>query len=186
MRNILLFLALLFCVATPAFAQKADANAELNARVAQMSDSEKARLLQKLDEQPVAQPSSAAATAREWADIGKGVGQGLAATAKELGVVANDFVKTPVGKLTAGLIIWNYAGDQILSFVKAILLLLGFGIPTLVYGHRMFGQWEVVKNAKGAEKLKFAGYSTSKFSSEAGFVFCLASVLIFVAFVAIL
>lgn len=58
----------------------------------------------------------------KWVAIGANVGKGLAGAAKELGVAANEFVQTPVGKITAGLIIWKVAGNDIMYLGKHFVL----------------------------------------------------------------
>ena len=64
----------------------------------------------------------------QWATVGTKVGQGLAAAAKEVGVTVNDFAKTPVGKLTAFLIVWNFIGAQLVHIIGGILIwIVGFG-----------------------------------------------------------
>lgn len=64
---------------------------------------------------------------QQWVDLGTAIGSGLASTAKELGIAANDFVKTPVGKLTAGLIVWHFVGSSAIHLVFGSLWLLLVG-----------------------------------------------------------
>lgn len=45
--------------------------------------------------------------------IAKTAGQTVKEVAKELNVAVNEFIKTPVGMLTAGLAVWYVAGDTI-------------------------------------------------------------------------
>lgn len=70
---------------------------------------------------------SSAKQVKEWVDIGTAIGSGLASTAKELGIAANDFVKTPVGKLTAAIIVWHFMGGSIvhIAFGTTWLLVVG-------------------------------------------------------------
>ena len=65
----------------------------------------------------------AAAHVKEWVDIGTAIGSGLASSAKELGVASNDFIKTPVGKLTATVIIWHFLGSTVVHLVAGTLWL---------------------------------------------------------------
>lgn len=53
----------------------------------------------------------------EWASLGQQFGAGLAQTAKELGVTANEFVNTPVGRTVAAIIVWKLMGSAILHIV---------------------------------------------------------------------
>lgn len=72
----------------------------------------------------------------KWVDIGTKVGKGMAGAAKELGVVANDFIQTPVGKLTAALIFWKVAGPEL-----ARLILHTVGGPVFFVTMMTFWIW---------------------------------------------
>jgi len=63
----------------------------------------------------------------QWVELGANLGKGLASTAKELGVAANDFVKTPVGKVTAFIIIYKFVGRDIVHFVVGSLFFIVIG-----------------------------------------------------------
>jgi hypothetical protein len=67
---------------------------------------------------------SATQTTNEWLNIGERIGQGFAGAAKELGIAANDFAASPVGKWVAFLIIWHFMG--------AMAVHIGFGLLFLV------------------------------------------------------
>lgn len=65
----------------------------------------------------------------EWVDLGKNIGLAFGGAAHELGIAANDFVKTPVGLITIGLIVWHFMGNMLLHFFGSILVMfvgLGF------------------------------------------------------------
>ncbi len=157
MKYILLILALMF--SAPVFAQEQQTTSqELTAELAKMNDAEKAEALKAIR----AKESPAAASAREWVAIGNGLGEGLAATAQKLGVVANDFAKSPVGKMAMFLIIWNYMGEEISG------LIAGFGwllvvLPFWTYHFRKtFG----IFNEKG----KFLHYNKDMFRDCGSFI----------------
>ena len=62
-----------------------------------------------------------------FAQTGDNIGKGLAAAAKEIGVTVNEFVQTPVGILTVGLIVWHVVGDDIKGILGGILVwIIGF------------------------------------------------------------
>ena len=62
-----------------------------------------------------------------FAQTGANIGKGLAAAAKEIGVAVNEFVQTPVGILTVGLIVWHVVGDDIKDVLGGILVwIIGF------------------------------------------------------------
>ncbi len=79
---------------------------------------------------------------QKWADLGKAVGVGLVATAKELGMAANDLLKTDVGKIAMALIIWNIAGKSLVGVIFGFTWLL-LVIPTWVVMFRKYGVREV-------------------------------------------
>ena len=60
----------------------------------------------------------------QWVQLGADIGKGLAGAAKEVGVAANEFVNTPVGKWVAFLIIWHFMGSMAVHVGGGILILL--------------------------------------------------------------
>ena len=69
----------------------------------------------------------------QWANVGEHIGKMMGGAAKEVGVAVNDFVKTPVGVMTAGLIIWSYMGSMIVHVVSGwAMLIIMFGILTYI------------------------------------------------------
>lgn len=58
---------------------------------------------------------------KQYGDIGITIGDAIANTARQLGVVANDFVKTPVGIITIMLIVWSIAGSAVVHIVGGFL-----------------------------------------------------------------
>lgn len=74
---------------------------------------------------------------KEWVSYGTEIGQALAGTARELGVVANEFIKTPAGQLTMGMIIWKVMGNDIVHVGLALILFFTL-VPGWIYMfHRM-------------------------------------------------
>jgi len=71
----------------------------------------------------------------EWANIGKELGSGLAATANELGVTANELAKTPVGVFAMVLIAWNYMGESVIGVIFGFLWLATM-IPAWLWLYR--------------------------------------------------
>ena len=127
MKNIILTIvgvALLF--STVAFA-------EVNPNTHGLSDEQKATLVLQIEKMkrdsadaalpiPVIKPD----TVKKYAEIATIISSVLTTTAKELGVTVNDFIKTPVGILTAGVIVWQYVGNDILGIIiGGMWMLLG-------------------------------------------------------------
>lgn len=54
---------------------------------------------------------------KEYAALGHEIGSAIASTAKELGVAAEEFAHTSVGKITIGLIVWKLIGNDLLQAV---------------------------------------------------------------------
>lgn len=146
MKYMLLIIALMF--ATPVFAQETQQSASqaLNAEVAKMDDAQKVEALKAIR----AGQSTTAAKAREWVEIGDALGEGMAATAERMGVVANDFAKSPLGKLAMILIVWNYMGESVIMLFLGLSILF-IGSSVWVYMTRkLWGQYN--------EKGKFIQY----------------------------
>lgn len=97
----------------------------------------------------------------EWITIGTSLGKGLTATAKELGVAANDLANTRIGIIATSLIIWNYLGSKILDVIGGvILLLIGLHISNRigVLNTEYFDQ----PNWLGLKKIKEIKYKNSE------------------------
>lgn len=59
----------------------------------------------------------------KWVTVGASLGKGLAATAKELGVAANDLANTRLGMIATTLIVWNYFGNRIADVLGGFIFL---------------------------------------------------------------
>lgn len=66
----------------------------------------------------------------KWVNIGERVGKMLGGAARELGIAANEFVKTDVGQMTAILVVWNYMGNDLVN----IFVHLGGGLLVMIMG----------------------------------------------------
>lgn len=71
----------------------------------------------------------------KWANFGAAVGKGLAGTAKELGVAADQIADTKVGRFAMIMIAWHYAGSELISIVFGFTWLF-FTLPTWLYMYR--------------------------------------------------
>lgn len=77
----------------------------------------------------------------------EGFARAMGIAAKELNITINDFLKSPAGILTAGLIIWKMAGAAILhAMYGAIVLVVGLTMIRIIYT-RLF--------TKGYEKVEY-------------------------------
>jgi hypothetical protein len=97
-------------------------------------------------------------TVKKWADIGTAIGSSLASSARQLGVAANDFAQTPVGKLTMAVIVWHFIGGQLVHIVFGAMWLV-IAIPLWVYFYRRASSkttitvYEAGKGPAGATKI---------------------------------
>jgi len=79
----------------------------------------------------------------EISHIAKVAGQTVREVANELNVASNEFIKSPVGMITAGLAIWYVTGDTIMAVIKGIwdipvgflLMYLSYFFTSRIYNH---------------------------------------------------
>lgn len=65
--------------------------------------------------------------AAKWAEVGKQLSEGVAATARGLSIEVNEFVKTPVGKFTFFLLAWKFFGAKLWSVFAATIIWIVLG-----------------------------------------------------------
>ena len=126
---------------------------------------------------------SAPKQVEQWVSYGTQIGQALAGTAKELGVVANEFIQTPAGKFTLAMIIWKVMGQDIVHVGMALLMFFTL-IPIWIY---LFRRMCIIK---GFDYKKFEGegkivikripiyFSPSEVSAERGWLFFILFVIV--------
>lgn len=102
------------------------ATAATSVDTTQLTDSQKAALQKTVDE--MKSPSNISAVAREetekWANLGGNMGRAAVGAAKEIGVAANEFVATPLGKVTMGVVIYKVIGRDIMKVVAGSFVLI--------------------------------------------------------------
>lgn len=69
----------------------------------------------------------------EAASIGREIGVAVGETAKALNVAVNDFVDSPAGMVTVGLIFWTVAGDEISRIMVALCVFFGSMMIILIF-----------------------------------------------------
>lgn len=62
--------------------------------------------------------------ANAWGEMGANMGKAMVGAAKELGIAANEFAQTPLGKVTVALVIYKIAGEDIASKVVGLGIML--------------------------------------------------------------
>lgn len=90
----------------------------------------------------------------KYADIGQSVAKALGAAMKELNVEANNFLTTPVGMITTGLIVYKVLGNDVLTQIHDIIQ--SFVFTTIWLGYLF---WYIRNNRDVRIK-----YSTTKFN----------------------
>lgn len=106
-----------------------DSNSVSSAGFSNLSDTQKAEVIQLVAQKAAINNGkgiTSVESANEWLNIGERIGKGFAGAAKELGIAANQFADTPVGKWVAFLIIWHFFG--------AMAVHIGFALLALVVG----------------------------------------------------
>jgi hypothetical protein len=94
-----------------------------------LTEVEKAEILKVVADKAAANTGSAAAAlpteakVEKYVDLGERIGKMVGSAAREVGSAANEFVKTPVGIMTMGLIMWHYMGGMILHFTGGLLVI---------------------------------------------------------------
>lgn len=155
MKKLSALLAAALLLATPAVAA-----AQAAIDTTGLSEAQIAELQQKAEAArqatPEGQVKSTAAKVSEWAEIGTGIGTGLAAAARETGTVVNEFAATPVGKMTTAVIIYKVVGKDILGVLIGVPLLILFVSMWLFYTNRhLTAPWRFKYNAEGKVTEKF-------------------------------
>lgn len=97
--------------------------AEIQAKVAEMNPSTAVKISSELRQET-----------SKWAEMGAGVATAMVAASKELGMAANDFVSTPLGKGVAIIIAYKVVGRDVLGVL--------IGVPVLVFSYGL-AMWVV-------------------------------------------
>lgn len=117
----------------------------------------------------------------KWLNVGERFGKMIGGAARETGVAVNEFVNTPVGLLTAGLIVWNYMGSMLTHVFGAIMILI-IGFTYLRYMVNRSVDWEYTydkerRNIFGNAIVIAKTRSELSEGAVAGFTFCGAVVI---------
>jgi len=128
-------LALIAVFPTPAHA--IDANTVNSAGFDKLTEAQKAEMLKQIADKVEANKSAPPDTkvvekTAQWVDLGERIGKMLGGAAREVGIAVNEFVKTPVGMLTAALIVWHFMGGVIVHVVGGIAIMV-VGMSILWY-----------------------------------------------------
>ncbi len=87
---------------------------------------------------------------QKWVNLSASIGKGFAEAARELGITANEFDKTPVGIITATLVVWNFVGHDIVAILSGLLII----VVGLICLRRMF-------NTRYTSKIEYSPTETT-------------------------
>lgn len=110
---------------------------------------EQVKQLQEQVAQLKTQPANISATVRQeaeaWGELGANMGRAMVSAAREVGVAANEFSQTTLGKITVAIIVYKIVGQDILQILSGFLLLM-ICLP---------GAWYVWKSPIGAYRVEY-------------------------------
>ncbi len=113
-------------------------------------------------------------------------GASLAATAKSLGIAVNEFARSPVGMLAAGLIIWHIMGGMIIHVVGGMIILV-FGsavIKTIINrNYPVHIEYDLTKRNIFGNHVQTKIARDTMDSSEAGAYLCAYAVVVIVSLI---
>lgn len=141
-----------------------------------LSDEEKTTVREKLEEikkaqSPLSDMIPSAGKLSQWASLGQQFGAGIAQTAKELGVTANEFINTPVGRMVAIVIVWKLIGGALVHIIGGVI----FFLIALIIWLRIFNRLCLVKSVKEVpgrhffwliQNKEFTYYGTNEVDTE--------------------
>jgi len=96
-----------------------------------LSKAQIAELAAKAEEMGATSPANVSATVRKeaeaWGDMGANMGKAMVGAAKEVGVAANDFAVTPLGRVTVAIVAYKIIGRDVIKIViGSVILFLGW------------------------------------------------------------
>lgn len=170
MKRIILALCAFLCM-TSAFAGATSGITQID--VSRLTPEQRAALLTaatQMESQPASTNAGFSETMRKevekWGELGTGMGRAAVSAAKEVGVATNDFVQTPLGKITMGVVLYKVMGHDLIKFAVGTTVFVVFLTTALVlvfrrkgnvkfdYEPRLWGAWhkKVVVEIKEAEE----------------------------------
>lgn len=120
MKNIFVILASVLLMAT--------ASAQETVDVSKLTPEQKATLQKTVEQMHT--PTNVSQVARQetekWAELGGNMGKAAVGAAKEIGMAANEFVGTPLGKVTMAVVIYKVIGKDVIGFFVGGAVLIFF------------------------------------------------------------
>lgn len=78
-----------------------------------------------------------------WTDLGQNIGRATVGAAKEVGMAANEFAKTPLGVVTTSIVVYKLIGNDVIHlFVGTCMIFFGTLIGLWTFRRRYVRQYE--------------------------------------------
>lgn len=173
MKKLLIALALAICSTSPVIAQQSAVDTR------GLSESQVAEIMKQVAEMKEQKGSvtNISSTVRQeaeaWGEMGANMGKAMVGAAKEVGVAANEFSQTPLGKIVVFLVAYKLIGHDALSILfGALTLFVGTSLAfwlaktnvfygkTFEYKPFLFGLWnrKVVSSINVRDDIIWAKY----------------------------
>jgi hypothetical protein len=155
-------------MAVSCFAQQ---NSNQQQDMSRLTPEERVQLMALQDKMNQQRADERMEAAEKWIGIGERFGEKLGKiigdVCKELGIQANEFIKTPAGKLTVGLIVWKVIGEDLWDIVGGTLAWLCI-TSILFVSFRHFHMNERTVNKESAEVKYISRYDFEDQNYETG------------------
>lgn len=141
MKRFLVAVSLMLCAA--AHAGSATPGSGTFVDVSKITPEQAAQIQKQVDELQ-SKPTNVSANVRKeteaWGELGANMGKALIGAAKEVGVAANDFAGTSLGKITVGIVAYKIIGRDILKISSGLATLI-VGTWLAILAHRRWA-WD--------------------------------------------
>lgn len=158
MKNVLkMLLAMVFLVMTVVAAGATQVTVDLDKIPSDLA----AKILDAQKAPATTEPPITPSQAKEWADIGRSIGDAIAATAQSLSVGVNDFIKTPAGKMSVFVLFMYIIGWKLWTIIAGVVIWLVLG-TTIFHSYRRLHlptKYTITDEGNpGKEKVLFGSY----------------------------
>ena len=141
MKRFLMTLSLMFCMAANAGPASPGSGTFIDTS---KITPEQAAQIQKQVEEMQQKPTNVSASVRKeaeaWGELGANMGRAMIGAAKEVGVAANEFAGTSLGKITVAIVAYKIIGQDVLKIILGTATLI-VGTWLAILGHRRYA-WD--------------------------------------------
>ena len=127
----------LFALAVVLFSLNSFASQSTSIDVSKLTAEQRATITQQVNEMG-GSPTNISATARKeaeaWGELGANMGKAMVGAAKEVGVAANEFSQTSLGKIVVFMVAYKIVGQDALGVIYGTLVLVfGYSLALWVF-----------------------------------------------------